>query len=313
MDLFTDMVSDSGESGFQVVPGYADVYPKIRVRGNVQPAVWAGCTANEGDSLIVGVITRPDAPSQFIVLGKVGDGGPREGTVGTVVGGSATIPVTAAGKTYTATFLSSYAPVAGDTVRLLWQGSNVTALGKVGATPAPAPPPPVTAPPPTASQTGQLSVTVTDSGTYSVGYGWNSYYGQNLYQGNGSPWGGPSDNRGAWFYGSQATVLNGATITRVQFRVPKRNGAGNSGSSQTMHLYAHTSSSKPGGDVARTLGPSDVLVLPNFGGGWIDLPTSWGATLVAGGGIGIYGDPYMGFIGKSGDTASGQLLLDWRR
>jgi hypothetical protein len=313
VELFNDYLSSGKVSGFQVVPGFADVYPKVRVGGNPQPAVWAGCTANEGDPILVGVITRPDAPAQFIVLGKVGDGGPREGTVGTVVGGSATIPVTAAGKTYTATFLSSYAPVAGDTVRLLWQGSNVTALGKVGATPVPAPPPPVTPPPPPPPQTGQTSVVATDSGTYSVGYGWNSYYGQNVYQGNGSPWGGPSSNRGAWFYGSQASILNGATITRIQFRVPRRNAAGNSGSSQTMHIYCHTSSSKPGGDVSRPLGPTDVLVLPNFAGGFVDLPTSWAATLLAGGGIGIFGDPYMGFIGKGGDTASGQLIFDWKR
>lgn len=304
----------TGSAGFEVVAGFCDVYPKVRVGGNVQPAVWAGVKANEGDPVIVGVMNRKDAPSQFVVLGKVGDGGPREGTVGTVVGGSATIPVTAGGKTYTATFLSSYAPVAGDNVRLLWQGSDVTALGKVGATPAATPPPPVTPPPPPPTQRGQSSVPCVDSGTYSVGYGWNAAYGQNVYQGNGAAWGGPADNRGAWFYGANASPLAGSTIDRIQFRVPARRAAGNHNSNAYMHLYLHTSSYKPGADVSRTAGPSDILVLANYGGGgYVDLPLAWAPTLVAGGGIGIYTDPYMGFNGKGLDTASGHLLFDWHK
>lgn len=302
-----------GESKFHVVPGYADVYPNVRVGGVTAPAVWAGCRAQEGDALLIGQMTRKDAPAEYVVLGLTGDGGPREGTVGTVVGGSATVPVVANGKTYTATFLASYAPVAGDLVRLHWSHGLPTVLGKVGSTPAPAPPPPVTPPPPPPSTSGVLGVAATDSATYSVGYGWNGYYGQNLYQGNGATWGAPADNRGSWFYGNGAGQLAGATIDRITFRVPKRLGGG-ANADQYLHLYLHTSSVRPGGDVGRTAGPTDVLILYGYqGGDYVDLPLAWASQLLAGGGISMTGSPYMGMAGKGLDPASGHIKYSWRR
>jgi hypothetical protein len=146
-------------------------------------------------------------------------------------------------------------------------------------------------------------------------YGWNTTYGPNVYQGNAATWGGPASNSGSWFYGNAASQLLGATITRVAFRLPKRTSGGATSSTVTAHFYLHQSSQKPGGDVARVSGPHNIGIAPGYkGGDWVDLPLAWGPTLVAGGGVSISGDPYMGFVGKSAaDPESGLLQLTWER
>jgi len=126
-------------------------------------------------------------------------------------------------------------------------------------------------------------------------------------------WGAPATNNGAWFYGAGAAQLSGATVTGVQFRLPARKSAGASSSTGTAHLYLHGSPYRPGGDVTRTSGPTDISVSAGYGGGYVTLPAAWGATLIAGGGISISGSPYMGFRGRSEDPASGQLQLTWQR
>ncbi|WP_426940254.1 hypothetical protein [Pseudarthrobacter sp. S6] len=312
MSLVDMLGASAGE--FEVSGGFADVYPNIRHRGLVQPATWLCDYAAPGESIIVGTIGKPDAPAQMLVLGRVGAPGPTEATVTAAPGGSDTITVTAAGVDYTATFLTSYAPTVSDRVRLFWQGGSGTVLGKVGITPTTAPAPPSTAPPPPASSSGTLPVAAIDSATYSGSlYGWNAYYGNSVYQGDGSTWGAPSANSGAWFYGNGAGQLAGATVTGVQFRIPARRSGGASGSAATVHLWLHTNPSRPGGDVSRTTGPIDVSIPAGYGGGWVDLPAGWGAALITGGGIGITGSPYMGLVGRDADPASGQINLTWQR
>ena len=308
-----DFLSQS-TGGFDVVPGYADVYPNIMVGGLVQPAVWLGDYAVKGEPIIVGIIRKPDAPGQCLVLGRVGGPLSTEGTVTAAPPGSDTITVSAGSAEYTVTFLDSYSPTVGDRVGLLWQGAQGRALGKVGVTPGVVVNGPSTQPPPSAASAGTLPVPTVDSGTYSGGaYGWNARYGQNVYQGDGTPWGGPSSNSGSWFYGANASQLIGATITGVQFNMPARNSAGASSSAATVHLYLHNSPNKPGGDVTRVSGPVDVVVQPRSGGGYITLPTGWGPTLIAGGGISITGSPYMGLLGRGEQPDSGQLKLSWQR
>lgn len=310
------LTDDTGD-GFRVRGGYADAYPNIRYKGLVQKAIWLCDYAGVGEPIMVGEIGKKDAPGELLVLGRVGQAGPTEGSVTAAPSGSDTITVTAGSTSYTVTFLASYTPVVGDRVRLFWQGGAGTALGKVGITPAPVPTPAATAPPPAAASSGTLPVPANDSATFSAGYGWNAAYKQNAYQGDGSPWGGPSVNNGAWFYGDAAAQLAGATITAVAFRVPSRTSGGYSSAGSTMHLYLHTSPTRPGGDVSRIDGPVDFAVPAGYGGGdWVALPASWGSTLVAGGGISITGGPYTGFVGCRGDRsdpASGQLNLTWTR
>jgi len=301
--------------------GYAATWPNVKIGGQAVYAQWLDDVyARVNEPVAVAKVIWRDAPPTFIVFGtfaapltKTLGILPREATV-TAVPGGATITVTANSVDYKVTFLASYTPAVNDTVRLLWQGSDCTVLGEVGATPPPQAPPPPPAPPPPAPTTGQLSCPAIDSATFSAGYGWNSYFGSNLYQGDGSAWGASSVNNGAWFYGGKNRDLAGKTVTRVQFRVPQRLNAGASGSPITMHLYTHAQDYRPGGDVTRTTGPWDLTVQPGQGAHWVDLdPGTIGVTLKAGGGIGISGSPYAGFlgIGSGKDPASGQLVIDW--
>lgn len=309
-----DILSKPG-SGFEVVPGYADVYPFVRVGGLQQPAIWPDTVyAAPGEPILVGISRKPDAPAQMIVYARLGKPGPVSAIVTAVPAGSDTVTVTEGAKDYSVNFASDLTLAPGDRVRLLWQGPVGTAICKVGVTPAPQPAPTTTAPPPAASQSGVLTVQATDSGTYSNGYGWNARYGQNVYQGNASVWGGPSSNQGAWFYGAGAGQLLGATITGVTFRVPARTSAGATSSSVALHFFLHNSPDKPGGDVNRTAGPLDYVIPAGYrGGDRISLPASWGDQLVAGGGIGVAGDPYAGLNGRGTDPESGQLQLTWQR
>lgn len=301
--------------GVVFVPGFADVHPLVKVGGVVQAATWPdNVYAAPGEPVIIAQLIRPDAPAQNVVISRVGAAGPREATVTAAPGGSDTITVAAGSTSYLATFLASYTPIVGDRVRLLWQGRDATVIGKVGVAPAaPKPYTPGTLPPPAAASSGVFDRPVTDSATWSAGYGWNGYYGQNLYQGNGSTWGAPATNNGAWFYAGAFAELAGATYNRVQLRLPARKTGGNFNAAGTIHVYIHTSPNRPGGDVSRVAGPYDFTIPAGYGGGLVDLPTSTAPLLVAGGGVAISGNPYMGFKGKTEDPTSGQILIGWQR
>lgn len=302
----------------EIVPGFADTYPNVKIGGLSQPAGWpANVYAAPGESVFIAQIVKADAPAQNVVLGRVGVDGPREATVTTVPGGSDTITVTAGGTDYTATFLTSYTPAVGDRVRLFWQGPDVTAIGKVGVSPTPPAPIGGTTPPPPAKTSDTFSAPASDSSTYWSGGGWDSISGGGGMVYQGTVYGTSNAVAGSWFYGNTMAELAGATITRVQFRVPRRRSVGSYNNALDLHLYAHTSPSRPGGDVTRVTGPQNVTIPagwnPGPDEGWVDLPLSFAPTLIGGGGISIAGDPYMGFYGRPSDSASGQLKLDWSR
>lgn len=304
--------------GVKIVPGFAGAYPLIKVGGTEQSATWlSGVYAAAGEPLLIAQIVYPDAPTQNVVIGRAGEDGPREATVTTVPGGSDTITVTASGTNYTATFLTGYAPTVGDRVRLLWQGREVTVLGVVGVTPAPGGVAGSTAPPPAPLNAGKFDATAVDSATYWSGGGWDSIAGGRgaLYQ--GTVYGTAFAVAGSWFYGNKLAELAGATIWKVWFRLPKRLPVGSHNAALDVNFWAHTSPGRPGGDTSRTVGPTPVNIAagwsPGPDEGWILLPLSFASTLIAGGGISISGDPYMGFAGKPADPASGQLRIEWSR
>jgi hypothetical protein len=313
-----DQVAAPPPDGVQIVPGYADVYPNVKIGGLSQPAAWpSGVYAAPGEPVFIAQLVKADAPAQNVVLGRVGVDGVREATVTTVPAGSDTITVTANAVDYTATFLASYAPTVGDRVRLMWQGRDVTAIGKVGVTPAIILPPGGTPPPPPPASSGTFPAPAIDSATYWSGGGWDSILPGGGIVGQGTVYGTSDVITGAWFYGNTMAELAGANITRIRFRVPQRRTVGDYNSALTLHLYAHTAPSRPGGDVTRVSGPTDWTVPagwnPDPDKGFIDLPTSIASTLIAGGGISISGDPYLSFVGKPADSASGQLKIDWNR
>lgn len=244
------------------------------------------------------------------VVAKVGGRSlPPKGTVTSAPPGSQ-ITVSAAGVSYTLPFLGSYTPVVNDSVAIMWgaSGEGGVVLGKCGTIAAPAAPaaPSTPPPPPPMASSGTARISATDSCQYRGGQ-WGAAGDRNVYQGNWG-WG---DNTGAWFYGNTPhDTLAGRTITGLRVRVSRRSG-GVYGA-QAAHLYRHTSTSRPGGDVSRVDGPTDVSI--GIGeSAWVNLPAAWGQAIVdSGGGIGVAGSPYVVLNGIDADPESGLLELDWR-
>jgi hypothetical protein len=198
-----------------------------------------------------------------------------------------------------------------DELYITWDAARPTILGKVsGVTVTPDSPPPTPPPPP---QTGRTDLIATASDTWWGPGGWGSWAtsrggGETVYSGTQSG----SAVTGAWFYGAPKPELAGKTIVGIRFKLPPRlAGTGAYNSPVTIHLYAHTNGSRPGGDVNRVAGPHDVVVSAGSGGGDITLPLSFGPALAAGGGISIAGDPYVGFASRLSNAENGRIIIDW--
>lgn len=248
---------------------------------------------------------------------------PSTGTVGTVVGGSNTIPVTYTwlGKSYVLNmpFLSSYSPVNGDTVQLIWRPDRTGGYvaGKLGTSAIAPPVPPLPTPTddnelPTGPPTTPISATeyfvAYQSGSYRAGEWRTDTDAVVQYD-----WGGYGDNNGAWFYGTTIReLLSGATCNALTIKVQRLSG-GDRGP-QTVHFYFHTSDVMPDTttNVTYTLGPTngtlDIDEVAEF-----SLPAAWGQTLIdTGGGIGIQTSPYVVLAGLSEMPDSGSLSIDWQ-
>jgi len=248
----------------------------------------------------------------LVVCAYVDQPKPGTGTASEVIpGGPATeiVFVGEDGITYrTDQFIGEYNP--GDPVYLAWDADKPTILGRIGAI-APPPPPVSAPPPPPTAGNGSTVLTATASDTFGVG-GWGRWAGstnggEDVYTGS---WGGYTLT-GSWFYGAARPELAGKTATRIQFKVPARLAVGSNNAAATIHFYAHTSGSRPAGDVARVTGPHDISIPAGWQGGYVDLPTSFFPALAGGGGISIAGDPYAGFISRLDDPEAGKLILDW--
>jgi hypothetical protein len=292
--------------------GYADTWPNVKLNGSSIAMTWLdGVYAKVGEQVAVAIIVFGDAPPTYVVIGSYTGTQKREGTVTNVSAPVCTLEApTGSGNFVTATYLGG-APSVGNVMRLLWQGSDVTALGVVGGTPAAPPPAPAPPPPAPTPTTGTLHAYAQDSATYSASYGWNSYYGSDLYQGDGSQWGASSSNNGAAFYGGYTRNLSGLVISAVRLRIPQRNNAGQSGSQIQLNVYVHTNDFRPGGDTSRVLGPYVFTLAPAMGAHWVNLPTAAGDQLKNGGGLAISGGSYAGLFGIGRDSASFQLDIDW--
>jgi hypothetical protein len=192
----------------------------------------------------------------------------------------------------------------------MWAAGKPTITGAIqSTTPPEAPPAPE---PPPANPPGSETLIATASDTYWGPGGWGSYAtsrggGEDVYTGT---WSGATVT-GAWFYGAPRPALQGKTISRLRLRLPARIRAGNYNDPATIHVYAHTSGARPGGDVNRVTGPHDITVPPGFAGGDFDLPLSFAPALVGGGGISIAGNPYAAFNSRLDEATSGRLIIDW--
>lgn len=284
----------------------------VSVNGSVLPARWADpLVVVAGDMVMVDVTSTRAGQGSAVVRCRLTDKPrPGTGTVKTVPASSPTITVTGTdGIDYTATFVASYTPTVNDPVILSWNAATPSVVGKVTATPAPPPPPPPVPPPPPAPTAGTTNYQASASDTYWPAGGWGSWAGGggNVYQGDY----GSGQLYGAWFYAGAGAQLSGTTLTRIRFLLGARKAVGSNNSPVTVHVYAHTSANKPGGDVNRVVGPFDITVQPGQGLTQYDLPLTFAATLQAGGGIAITGNPYAGFLGCTAQPESGLLILDW--
>lgn len=287
----------------------------VNVGGNVIPCSFLDpLIATIGDAVNVELFHGPQGQAEAVVTGRLIDTArPGTGTVKTVPVGSNTITVTGTdGVDYTAYFLGSYTPTVGNIVMLTWQAGNPIVTGKLNVTPKPVSSntQPV-APPPAPAATGYNTYAATDSGSYSGGL-WESYRGGGgaVYQG-GASYGGPAN--GAWFYGGSPSQLAGRTITAIKLDLPPRLAVGNYTAPVTVHLYAHDSTNRPSGDVSRVLGPYDITVPAGGGALTYDIPAAWGATIVGGGGVAIYGEAHAGFPGRLQVPSSGKIRMYWSR
>lgn len=285
----------------------------VNVNGGVLKALWADpLSVREGDRVLVDISSsRAGGGAAFVRSRLAGAPRPPTGTVATVPAGSPTITVTGSdGIVYTATITASYTPVVGDNVVLDWASSQPNVTGKVTSTAPVIPPPTAVAPPPASSTTGSTPFPAADADTLWPAGGWGTWAGGGgrVYQGSY----GSGPVYGAWFYNGATAQLAGKTITRIQFMLGPRRPVGSNNSPVTVHLYAHTSGSKPSGDVARTVGPFDVTAQPGQGLTSYDLDLSFASVLQQGGGIAIAGEPYAGFQGVREHPESGLLIIDWR-
>jgi len=286
------------------------------VGGNLLDARWADpIQPLQGGNIVVDITTEGRGlSSAFVVAGFTDQPRPSTGTASAVIpAGLATLIVFVGedGVTYeTDRFIGSYSP--GDPIYLTWDAGKPTVIGKIQALapPPPAPPPP---PPPVVS-TGTEVLTATASDTFGVG-GWGRWAGggEKVYSGS---YGGYTLT-GSFFYGAPRPALQGKTITAIRFRIPQRLTVGSYNSAAMVHLYAHPSQARPGGDVARVAGPFDISVTAGQGPSWVNVSSAHPAfagiasTLANGGGISFAGDPYTGWTSRLTDPLAGQIELDW--
>lgn len=258
------------------------------------------------------VLTPPKGLSTAWVLDTT-QASPNQGGIGKILvvnGDGVTASVEVEAKTITATRVTQYTPAVSDQCLVEWRGSSAYVIAKIGAAPPPPSLPPTVAPPKPVITTGTFKAAAQDSGTWTNGYNWNSYFGQNVYSGSGYV---PLSS-GSWFYsGATRGLADKGTITSVRFYLPARRQAGAYNSTATVHFYRHGSNTRGSTEPSRTVGPYDVNVAAGWGGGYITLPTSFGDALKAGGGISIAGDPYVGFTGISGAGNSGHLIITWKK
>lgn len=281
----------------------------VNLDGGHPPVWWpAGYIPQLGDPVRVLLVN-----GTAVVLGPVIAG--QRPLTGTVEGSptSGTVPVSTSAGTLACRYVGT-PPAIGALVRLDW-GSTTPWVWPSTAATVPSLLPggdPGTGPaPPPASSAGTLSVTALDSGTRSSAGGgvWDPYYGTHLTQGS---YGGRSYS-GAWFYGAGPQQVAGRTVAGLRIRLGARRRIGSHNAALELHLWLHTSPSRPGGDVSRIAGPHGVVLAPGAGPDWHGLPADWGQHLANnGGGIAIAGSTYGGITGVGEDPASGQLQLDWR-
>lgn len=276
----------------------------VNVAGTYPPVRWApGWVPTVGDNVRVLVFG-----GEYLVLGRIATAArPATGTV--TATGAPRCTVLAGGVSYSCLRNAAYTPVVGHVVRLDWSEPVPWVIGQTTTdTPAAGDDPYVPPVPPGPADTGESTFAAIDSGRWSTAYDWDSTYKGRLQQGVSG-----GTNTGVWFYGTAPrAALAGRTITRAWVWVLRSPTQGPGGAA-AVHLYRHTSDTRPGGNVTRVAGPTDASRARGQGD-WAEIPAAWGQAIVdSGGGIAIHGDPYLMLEGLPQNGQSGALRLAWSR
>jgi hypothetical protein len=285
---------------------------RANIGGNLVTCRWMDPVQPvQGGCLVVDITTDERGQATALVVGSYADQ-PRPSTGSVLIPGVSEILFTGEdGTTYTTDrFIGTYA--IGDPVYISWDGASPTIVGKIPAVKV-TPKANTPKPPGGGDIAGTKRTPATRSDTFDPANGWGDWGSAAL--GGEDVYAGPQSGHtltGAWFYGLGNTILAGRTIDEVRFRLPGRLDVGEPGA-VTVHLYAHTRSSIPGGALTAAAGPFDVTVSDDGKPSWVVLPTSFYSILAAGGGIFITADAYVGFRGRLQDTNSGKLESDWTR
>jgi hypothetical protein len=132
-----------------------------------------------------------------------------------------------------------------------------------------------TAPP--ARPPAPVTLSPTDAGTWRGGL--PDDYASAPVQGDYT---GRGNRRGGWFYGTAiADACAGKTVATMRVAFTRKAGSGVN-SRRPMHLYLHTYTSAPSGQLTLGDGPQDLLALSAGGRGTATLPAAWTTALAAG-------------------------------
>jgi hypothetical protein len=142
-----------------------------------------------------------------------------------------------------------------------------------------------------------VTISPTDSGTWRGGR--PDEYASAPTQGD---WTGRGNRRGAWFYGSAIqNACAGKTVTSMKVAFTRKSGSGVN-AKRPMHLYLHSHSSAPSGQLNLGDGPEDLLRLSVGAKGTATLPASWRSALASGSakGLAIYASGSTDYMAVTG-------------
>jgi hypothetical protein len=146
------------------------------------------------------------------------------------------------------------------------------------------------------------TVSPTDSGSWRGGR--PDEYASTPVQGD---WTGRGNRRGGWFYGSAIqNACTGKTVASMKVAFARKSGAGVN-AKRPMHLYLHSHSSPPSGQLNLGDGPEDLLRLSAGAKGSATLPASWRTALASGSakGLAIYASGSSDYMAVTG----GQITI----
>lgn len=117
-------------------------------------------------------------------------------------------------------------------------------------------------------------------------------------------WTGGGNRRGAWFYGTQiAAACSGRTVTRMEVTLTRRRGSGVN-ASRPVHMYLHSYTSAPSGQLTLGDGPSSLMSLSVGATRTVALPTAWRTALASGSarGLAVYAAGSRDYMSLTGGT-----------